>query len=169
MRSPSVNNAGEAAKRIVREHFLVELDFATPLRLSSREDLTFDSTLYTGVDMQLALALDGSGGSLAILDDQLSYVAKFINEGTVGVTVNVWMLYGDPSWSASDDDVYFHGELGAWSQSPDGWINVSLEEPSEKWLPDIRITQSNGFNHLPVKGTRIQTKNGVIELGYTNG
>ena len=80
----SSNNSTESQKTIVREHFLVKLSFSTPVYLSSRQDITFDSQAYTGADMRLELDLDGSRGSLQFLDEDFSDAGKFIAQGTAG-------------------------------------------------------------------------------------
>lgn len=163
-RTLSSNNATESQNTIVREHFLVLLDFSTPVRLSSRETITFESNSYTGASMELELSLDGAGGRLTFFDESFNVVSSFVSEGSDGVACRVFALYGDPTFSASDDDEIFNGELGAWAQADDV-ITVNLETPEEKWLPDIVINAENGFNHLPKPGTRIQTADGVVILG----
>lgn len=67
-RSLTSKNTAEIAKKIIREHFLVYLGFSTPIRLSSRGSLEFDGNWYAGANMELQLALDGSGGNLALFN-----------------------------------------------------------------------------------------------------
>lgn len=164
-RSLTSSNSTESQASIVREHFLVLLDFSSPVRLSSREAIpSFDGNSYVSADMQLELSLDGARGRLTFLDNDFSKVPDFISEGSAGISCSIWALYGDAPFSASDDDVLFVGELGAWGMA-DNFITVNLETPEAKWLPDIKINVENGFNHLPKVGTQIKTEDGIIVLG----
>ena len=85
-----------------------------------------------------------------------------------GKTCQVWALYGDAPFIASDDDELFSGELGQWALNDDQLVVQLVEANVSKWLPDITINVDNGFNHLPKPGTRIMGPDGIIELGKLN-
>ena len=163
-RTLSTNNTTEISNTVLREHFIVKFDFSTPIYVATRGNITFDSQAYTGAIMDVKIDLDGRGGSINIYDANFSIVDDLLSEGSAGIGVQVWMLYGDASWTASDDDEIFNGELGRWAMN-DAQITLQLVEPEEVYMPNIRINQANGFNHLPIPGTRFNTPNGVVVLG----
>ena len=162
--TPSANNQTEIVAEIVREHFLVRIGFSTSLYLSSRGDITFDSQAYTGANMELELIVGGRGGTLSFYDENFAVIGSLISEGAAGIPVDVWALYGDAPFAAADDDLIFSGELDDWGMN-DAGISIRLTEPEEIFVPNITINQANGFNHLPIPGTRFNTPNGVIVLG----
>ena len=161
--SLSTQNTGEIDNTVVKEHFLVELGFSTPVRLSSRDTVTFDGNTYTGVAMNLSLKMDGSGGQLSFLDENFTYISNFMSE-RAGVTCKVWALYGATSdWSAGDEDLLYEGEIGRTAMR-DTSISFPLVNPQSKYICDILVTEENGFNHLPPDGIRFETGNGIIVL-----
>lgn len=160
----STQNQNASQARIIREQFIVDLGFSTPQRLSSRETLTWNSNSYTGADMRgSSIDLDGKSGALRIHDEDYALVPYFISEGTAGITVTVRQLYGESPYGLSDADVLFTGELGAWVEN-DNVISVRMIEPQVLYFPNIYINAENGFNHLPPKGTRFSTPDGIIEF-----
>jgi len=170
MKTLTAHNASAITQTVIREHFLVFLNFTVPIRLSSRATVSFDGYTWTGANMELALDMDGMSGSIKFLNESFQWFDEFRDQGSAGILARVWMLYGETStWDAVDDDFLFEGECGDWAQT-DEFLIMSLEQPEAKFMPDIRISVANGFNHLPKPGTRFTTINGVIELGNsTNG
>tara|TARA_A100001201_G_scaffold143757_1_gene147256 strand:+ start:6710 stop:7207 length:498 start_codon:yes stop_codon:yes gene_type:complete len=162
-RANSAKNTAASQARVITEQFIVDIAFTSPVRLSSRATVTYDANSYEGRDMRGTLKLDGSGGSLQIRDADFALTPQFISEGLAGREVIVRALYGSSPYAGSDADILFHGEMGKWDLSDDT-ITFALVEPQFLYFPNIYITAANGFNHLPPKGTRFSTPNGIIEL-----
>ena len=115
--------------------------------------------------MQLVLNLDGSGGTLDVFNDQGIWDSFFLT-GNANVTVDIFMAYGDGSWGASDVDQLPQFALGsmAYTAGNDTWVLQLLDATNDKQVPDFLINEANGFNHLPQKGARIRTTDGIIIL-----
>lgn len=166
--SLTTHNTTEIATTVVRDHFLVELAFSTPIRLSSRDTVTFDSNSYQGVMMSLSLNLDGRGGRISFLDENFTHISSFISERS-GITAKVWALYGSPTdWTSGDENILYEGEIGRPTMK-DATISFPLVAPQSKYICDVLINEQNGFNHLPPAGTKFQTANGIIVLEKLNG
>jgi hypothetical protein len=93
---------------ITQPGWLVELGFATLLRLSSRNDQSWGGYTWTGsrIKRLSGLSADGSGGqsgTLELINTDLAYSALVLGEGAADKTVRVWKFYGDNP--ASDDPV----------------------------------------------------------------
>lgn len=160
----STHNDTEIALNTTRPHFLFQIDFTPVLRLSSRSTVTFDLNSYTGAHITgLEYSHSGDRGSFTLFDEDSSYVGEFVSEGASGVAVQVWVLYGDPPWSAGEEDLVLSGELGP-SREKDGFISVAVLPAEFRFAPNIYYTQENGLNHLPPHGTRVTTRDGIEEL-----
>jgi len=85
----SVNRTG-IAQTLTRPVYLVEFGFATPLRLSSRNTITYAGNSFSAA----AVTVDLSGLTVRILNASLAYTATF-KDGGDGVAVKIWALYGD--------------------------------------------------------------------------
>lgn len=163
--TPGSKNQTEIAKNITRPQWLVYMGYSTPIRLTTRDTIAeggIDSNVWLGADMKVDLSLDGLSGRLQIYDEDWSIITTMLAEGTAGIPVQVYMLYGD-GYSGGDEDLRFAGELGQ-ARERDGVIDVALVQPESRWAPNIYINAENGFNHLPPDGTEISTHDGVIVL-----
>lgn len=159
----TAHNSSEIGLSVSRPHWLVFFDFATPLRLSTRGTVTFDAQSWTGTQMTVAIASDGLSGQVVMTDHDSAMEAKLMAEGATGIAARVYMLYGDGPWSASDDDLWFDGEIGQ-TRGARGRITIPLVQPEARFAPRWRISQDNGFNHLPPDGLEIATKDGIVIL-----
>lgn len=156
MRPLSVKNAAAVILPLTRPVYLIEFDFATPLRFSSRETITIGSTTFTAATVQVDL----SSNTVRILNAGLAYTATF-KAGSDGIPVTIWVLYGDSTFSRGDADIVFHGEVGAVGLGD--WIVARLREASPKQIPRLTVAPPT-FKHLPPDGLEIRTPTGLFTL-----
>ena len=165
MRTLSTSNDSEINNNVTDELFVIDIGFATPLRISSRNDVIYDSLTYTGVNKySMSLSTDGMSGRVSFFDESFSVTPDLISEGTGGISVTVRAVYGrGTTFAAADADTYFVGELGRCTLENDK-LTLLLVPPAVKFLPSVLIDDKNGFSHLPPDGTKISTPNGIIVL-----
>jgi hypothetical protein len=151
----SVNRTGIAAT-LTRPVYLVEFGFATPLRLSSRNTISYAGNSFT----EATVTVDLAGLTVRILNASLAYTATF-KDGGDGVAVTIWVLYGDTAPARGDADVVFAGEMGAVGLGET--INVRLREAAPKQIPRLTVAPPV-FKNLPPDGLEIRTPSGLFVL-----
>ena len=151
----SVNRTG-VAQTLTRPVYLVEFGFATPLRLSSRNTLTYGGNSFTSA----AITVDLSSLTVRLFNAGLAYTATFKTGGN-GVPVTIWVLYGDTAPAYEDADVIFEGELGAIGLGET--ITAKLRGSSPKQIPRLTVAPPT-FKHLPPDGLEIRTPAGLFVL-----
>ena len=163
-RTLSSNNSTESQQILVKDRFVVQIGYATPKRYCSQQQITWNSNTWVHMSMRLTLNMDGSGGMLVIEDDDFGFTTTAISEKFAGISCDIWAVYGTGTTPAvGDADYIFSGELGPGVLNSDVWT-IPLVQPQAKYMPDIIINESSGFNHIPPDGTEISTPNGIIVL-----
>lgn len=158
------NTSSHITGNRTRGVWIMQIDFATPLRLCTRETLTWNSLSWLNASFpKFDIALDGLSGSFELVNDGFAYT-QFITEQSSGLVVNVRELFGEPTFDVADARLIFTGELGAGGITEDGRIAFALRRPEDRFAPRQRIT-SVDFNHVQPADTRYSTPNGVIEIG----
>jgi len=158
-RSLSTNNATGVALDVTRPIYLLDMGFSTPMRLSSRETMTYDGNSYTAANIEVNLSPPNP--TVRIWNDQLAYGSIFIAQGTQGISVTLYVLYGETPFSPGDADTFWDGELGP--ATLDEWIEVGLLPHRPQYCPKI-MANDDIFSHLPPHGTEFQTLAGTIYL-----
>jgi hypothetical protein len=156
MKPLSSHNLALISSALTRPVYLVEFDFATPLRVSSRETITYAGDTFTSATVQVDL----SAGTVRLLNAGLAYTATFKTGGD-GVPVKIWVVYGEPVFDRGDADLVFDGELGAVGLGD--WITARLRDSSPKQIPRLTVAPPT-FKHLPPDGLEIRTPSGVFTL-----
>lgn len=156
MRPLSSQNAAAVVLPLTRPVYLVEFDFATPLRVSSRETVTYAGQTFSAATVQVDLA----GNTVRLLNASLAYTATF-KDGGDGVPVTIWVVYGEPTFTRGSADEVFSGELGAVGLGD--WIVARLRESSPKQIPRLTVAPPT-FKNLPPDGLEIRTPTGVFTL-----
>ena len=151
----SVNRTG-IASTLTRPVYLVEFGFATPLRLSSRETITYAGNTYTAA----TLAVDVSAPSIRLLNASLAYTATF-KVGADGIKCSILVVYGDGPFSRGDADLVFSGEVGAVGIGDQ--ISIRLRDAPPKQVPRLQVAPP-AFNNLPPDGLEIRTSAGLFRL-----
>jgi hypothetical protein len=161
-----------AALTVTTPAYLVELGYAAPLRLSSRQDQSWNGQTWTGgrLGRISGLAADGSGsqrGTLEIINTDLAYSALILNEGAADIACRIWMFYGNNP-AASDPVEVFNGVLDEADIAPDR-VRLTLASENSRTLfsPRRFIGPGTGFNHLRPAGTRISWGGQVYVLERT--
>lgn len=152
----------EVAKPITTPAYFVEIQFSTPLYLSSRGTLSWNghSWLAHGVRVQgLSFAIDSpqQRGNLLINDLDGSVTALVLREGVASRPINIWKFYG--AAPATGDPVQVFAGVGdaASADERSGGVNIALVQRGSRELfsPRRYMTRGNGFSILPVSGTKI--------------
>jgi len=157
MRTFSPNTEGEITNTVTRPVYIIELGFTTPLRLSSRGDITYDGDSFANA----TLKVDLKSKRLQIYNENLAYCAAFVGGLTAGISCKVWQLYGEAPFSAGDADLVFDGELGAASIGE--WVAVNLLPHAVLHAPRLYATRPT-FNHIPPVGVEFATPYGLYRL-----
>ena len=133
--------------------WLVELFWATPLRLSSRGNISWRDRSW--VPDTLVAVSTGEGGYIELANSNLAYSALVMNEGVADVGCQIWKFYGDAP-GADDPVLIFDGVLDR-AEINHKAVKITLAQESSrtKMAPRHRIDASGGFNHLRPAGTRI--------------
>lgn len=152
MRPLSTNTATNAALTITRPVYLVQIDAATPIYLSSREAITLRGNAHVAAGLQI----DQQGARIALFNGDQAYTATFL-AGLSGVRVVVRMLYGSGPFDETDDDVVLEGELG--SIAIGEWITMQVRDAPAQKVPRLYVAPPV-FNYLPPDGTLVQTTTG---------
>jgi hypothetical protein len=160
MRTLSAPTESATELTITRPGWLVEIGFNTPLRLSSRDDQTWNSQTWIGgrIKRLSGLSSDGSGiqrGTLELINTDLVYSALVLGEGIADKTVKIWKFYGDNP-AAGDPVAVFDGAADDADIGPDAVrITLTGENVRTLYSPRRFIGAGTGFNHLRPVGTKI--------------
>lgn len=156
MRTLSSANAAAIVSTLTRPVYLVEFGFATPLRLSSRETISYAGSSYSAA----AITVDLSGLTVRLLNASLAYTATF-KDGGDGIRVTIRVVYGDTAPARGDADVVFAGEMGAVGLGET--ITIRLREAAPKQIPRLTVAPPV-FKNLPPDGLEIRTSSGLFVL-----
>lgn len=156
MRQLSSANRTGIASTLTRPLYLVEFGFATPLRLSSRETVSYAGSTFTSA----SLVVDVSAPSIRLLNASLAYTSTF-KVGADGVTCLVWVVYGESPFTRGAADLVFSGEVGAVGIGEQ--ISIRLRDAPPKQVPRLQVAPP-AFNNLPPDGLEIRTSAGLFRL-----
>ncbi len=160
MRTLSSNNQANSALRGTAPLYLAALGFSTTLRLSSRGDVRWNGNDYSRALLTVNLGGE-EGSSMRFFDTGFAYSAIFKAQGTDGISVTVYQLFGPGPFASGDADIYFSGVLGPAEIGE--FIEVQLLDSEPSYTPKIRAT-SDIFTHLPAAGTELVTRAGTFVL-----
>lgn len=152
---------GEVTEKRTRGFYLMQIDFASPLRLSTRGTETYDGDVYTTASLRIEITANGLSGSMKLFNENFQFT-EFILEQAAGKVVTVRELYGERPFVVADARVVFSGVLGAGVVQ--NRISFALVQPEMRWSPRQKITNAD-FKHIPRPGTVFATPDGLIELG----
>jgi len=139
-------------KTITTPGYLIEIDFATPLRLSSRGDQSHDGNTWTGGRLG-QVQVGEEGGQIELMNGDLAMSALILNEGIADRAVSIWKFY-----DSNPTDV-----VAVFSGVGDG-VEIGIDRVRVKLAPENRRTQysprrfigaATGFTQLIPAGTRI--------------
>ncbi|MDD5385345.1 MAG: hypothetical protein PHG89_10760 [Gallionella sp.] len=158
-RTLTTATSAATAQTVTTPAFLVEIDFSTVIRLSTRNDQTWNSLTWTGgrIGKISGLQWDGKGqqtGTIEIINSDLAYSALVLNEGVADRPVKIWKFYGDNP-ALLDPVAVFDGVADEADIGPDA-VRITLvsSKTSALYAPRRFIGPAIGFNHLRPAGSR---------------
>jgi hypothetical protein len=152
--------------------YLVQIGFSSPLRLSTRGTLTWNSLTWTAGDVRVSgIAVESSRAALnceltisnadASIGGLGSTIASLVlAQGIAGLACSVWAFYGEAP--ALGDPVLVFSGIGDEASIPeDGPVRLSMTQTASTTLycPRTYLTPADGFSFLPTAG-QIVTWNG---------
>ena len=151
--------------------YLVEIDFATPIYLSSRGNLTWNGQSWIAWDVRITgLGIDGAAssqnGNLTLGNTDYTIGALVLQQGAAGQVVKVWKFYGEAP-AAADPVLVFAGVADAAAIDPDnGTVTMTLQQEGgiTQFSPRTYITYASGFSHIPPSGTVIHWNGDTFTL-----
>lgn len=150
----------EIAKTVTRPLFLVYLGFNVPVRLSSREQITYASVLWSAASFTLQM---GAGEwRLEVFNEALLLGQTVLTQGTSGRIARVYQLYGNGPYADDDGELLLDGEMGE-AVIADGVVRIALKRRAPQRTPRLFCVPPT-FNHIPPEGTIIRTATGTTEL-----
>jgi len=137
--------------------YLVQIDFPVPYRGSTRGDLTYNGQVWIAANVKITgisfNAAADQRGTLAFFDADGALTALLQHHGIADRRITIY------AFDAGAIDHPVGVFVGAGSKvSGDDMGNVTIEMASLTGrmvtLPRLFITPENGFNHVPVAGTK---------------
>lgn len=164
-RTISTPTSNASLELVTRPGYLIEIGFDTPLRLSSRGDVTALGSAWTAWDVRVS-GLEHAGskpatsGSITLGDHDESISALVLGEGVAGKEVSVWRYFADATAEADPVRV-FSGVAGGSSGGAERRVQIQLvaREATVLYSPRRYMTRETGFNALPAAG-KVVTFNG---------
>lgn len=159
----STNLQADVVKTITTPAYLVQIDFSTVLRLSTRNDQSWNSQVWSGGRLDKVQATD-DGGQIELMNGDLLAGALVLNEGVADRDITVWKFYGDNP-DVGDVVQVFSG-VGDTVEIAHDRVRIRLALSSRRTLYSPRrfINATSGFNHLLPEGTKITWGNDVFTL-----
>lgn len=158
-RPVSVAHAAALAETLTRPLYLVELGFPVPVRLSSRETITWNSLLWTAASMRLSMS--AGNWTLDVFNESLLLGATVLTHGTAGRTAKVYHLTGDGPFDVDDAEQLLDGEMGQAEIATT--VRFTLKPRPPQRTPRLYFNPPT-FNFLPPDGLIITTGTGTTEL-----
>lgn len=142
---------------VTQPYYLVSMGFSTPVYLSSRGAISWDT--HSWVDASFEIQLD-SEPTIRIFNEATTLGVTVLSEGTSGRAIQIY--YGDKDDSAHPNPyMLFDGEMGEASINETVSIRCKrlkpLKTPRHYAAPPV-------CNFIPPPGTRFETPKQVIIL-----
>lgn len=162
--------AGPATRPIT----LVQVDYSTPIRISSNKSLVWNSLSWSGGGTAgyVQVVPQGNGAAecqFLIPDPDNTIGAYVLNEGAERIRVQAWELSGDGPYATGDAVALFDGELTRAERSGPGWRFVASATATRGGLVPRLIIGPPLFNHVTPIGTEIKTPTEIFRLRPRRG
>jgi hypothetical protein len=176
MRKLSTGFTTEAAKTITSPGLLVEIDFPSPFRVSSRGDVTWDGKVFIEYGLRTeGLVSDGAqatlAGTLVFDDPTLALATLVLQQGVADRAVRVWPFYGETP--GLFDPLYLFEGVGddAEIDPTTGRVSITIMQGggSTLFAPRSYITRESGFNWIAPRGTLVSWNGEVFQLEPERG
>jgi len=157
--------------------YLIDIGFSTPLRISTRGTLTWDSKTWTAADASVGgLSADGAASALngtieiGNADTNIGGLGStmaglVLAESVAGKACKIWAFYGDTAPGASDPVKVFEGVCDIADMDP-ARVRVTLQQSGGRTLfcPRTFLTADAGFSFLPTPGQIVNFNGEVVRL-----
>lgn len=161
----------ELGNPVTTPAYFIEILFASPLRLSSRETLTWSGNSWLKWDVRVdglsaEAASSTQDGRLVVGDADNTLAALVLAEGVADRTINVWKFYGSAP-AAADPVQVFAGVGDTADLDPDAGsvtIRLALRGGTTLFSPRRYITRAEGFNFLPASGSLLTWNGETIRM-----
>lgn len=106
----SAYNQTEVAKRITEPFFLLEMSYSTPIRISSRETVTWDARVWTeGYLDVIELDQGDFGDSSALVRISAAFKSQVLSEHLVDIPIQLIQLWGQGPFNTADGEILING------------------------------------------------------------
>lgn len=145
---------------VTQPGYLVELQFSTLIRYSSRGDVTWNGNIFANYDVKVdSRQINAKGGAecrISIGNSDLTFSALMLNEDPQDKPVRVWKFYEGATFVADPIEV-FSGVVDSVDFAHDAVsLNLSQGNAGTMFIPKGRITREAGFLRLSPAGRIIQ-------------
>lgn len=168
MRTVTANTSAEISKVVTKPFFVLSMDFATPLRYSSRGTVTIDGSTYykNGFKIQNLKKGTGSGitGSLVVSNHDLVMGGLVLNQGVKNRGFTLHKVYGDGPWVAADMTLLIDGVMDAVPAiGKNVTITFAVGDLYTNYSPRL-VFGPPVCNHCPPPGMTVEWNNDIKEL-----
>jgi hypothetical protein len=171
MRTLVGSTSSGVAAAVTLPGYFIQIAFATPLRISTRGTLTWNSLTWTAGDAQVVgLATDGGEstleGSLLIGNTDLEIAYLVLDEGVAGRACSIWQFYGDSAPALGDPVKVFEGVCDGADILESGPVRITLQQSGGTTLfcPRTYLTAADGFSFLPTPGQIVTWNSETVHL-----
>lgn len=132
--------------------YFVQIDFSTPLRLSSRGDQVWNGYTWTGGRLGKVQA-GNTGGQIELMNSDLLSGALVLTEGIADRAIRVWSFDGDNPVAA----VMIFAGVGDKADIGADRVRINLVTENRRTLYSPRrfVNSVTGFNNLLPAGTKV--------------
>lgn len=158
MRTLSASLLTELGLTVTRPGYLVEIDFSTPLRLSTLGDITYGGNDWLAADVQVrGISAEGSAhqsGALIFNNTWSDFGALVLNEGVADRAIRVLAVYAG---ATADPVEVFNGVGDDAGFDAKGRLTINLHAAQMRsaFWPRARINAASGFTKIIPAGTRL--------------
>ena len=161
--------SSELTADVTRPLYLLYLGFNTPLRLSSRKDISWGGYLWSSKGFEVNGFSWGAGGAqsgtIRLPNESNDMTAVVLGETTADKQVKLWVTYLDTDGNIVTPEEYAIGVMDGVTAGLDYVdLDVILSNSVRGTALRKRITAAEGFNFLPAPGTKITWGNIEITI-----
>lgn len=164
MRTLSASLLAELNLSVTRPGYFVQIDFSTPLRLSTMGDITWGGYTWYGSPVKVSnIQKDENGsqsGTLVLGNLSLDYGAIVLNEGVADRAITIYAV-----WAGVVEPIMeFYGVGDSAEVGDDVVISLVSQGTKTLYSPRRFINAASGFMTLLPRGTKIRIGQETITL-----
>lgn len=156
---------------VLRPGFFVELMLATPLRLSTRGTITWNSLTWTSADVRVSglsatNATSANTCTVSLGNTGLTVGTAILSEANISAcTAKVWQFYTDAP-ALGDPVLLFSGYCAGATIPTKGRITIPCERLGGRtaFCPRTYINEDGGFTYTPIPGQQFFWEGETVRL-----